>query len=304
MTFDFADIFKLVLWMFFGALALALLMAMGLGKTATARLGGALLVLALFGSITALAYYKFIAEPRQFAAEEAQRKGVPTVDQYKERYAKAKALFDERCKTAGEKIYRTVEDVDGVLLLNLRADDRVANEANPDWPDAGLPNEAGGLEYIANFLKWEQHQDKRNPRGYLNNARSELPGYQYVDVKNEDGAINRYTLSDPGNQDSDKLSKMTLKGKPARYAVAFVNVMNPTDRAMWVAGTTVTIIDTQNDEVIATSTWYALEPGQGSRAGFRQPWRFAQTCPGLRGSAARSPTRFFVDQNLKPKKGS
>jgi hypothetical protein len=192
-------------------------------------------------------------------------KGAWDAKRQRDKYQAAKTLFEERCKTAGEKIYQTVENVEGVLLLNLRANDRVANEANPDWPDAGLPNEAGGVEYIANFLKWEQHQDKRNPRGYLNYVPSELPGYKYVDVKSEDGSIYRYTLSDPGNQDSDKLSKMSLNGKPARYAVAFTNVMKPTDRAMWVAGTTVSIIDTWSAEVIATSTWYALEPGQGSK---------------------------------------
>ncbi len=28
-------------------------------------------------------------------------------------------MFDERCKTAGYKIYKTVENVEGVTLLNV-----------------------------------------------------------------------------------------------------------------------------------------------------------------------------------------
>src|SRR6218665_2453541 len=32
---------------------------------------------------------------------------------------KGKALFDERCKTAGAKVYKTVEDVEGVLLQEV-----------------------------------------------------------------------------------------------------------------------------------------------------------------------------------------
>jgi len=38
----------------------------------------------------------------------------------KERLAKAQAMFAERCKTAGEKIQRRVENVEGVLLLKVR----------------------------------------------------------------------------------------------------------------------------------------------------------------------------------------
>jgi hypothetical protein len=124
-----------------------------------------------------------------------------------------------------------------------------------------------------------------------------------VDVKSEDGVISRYTLSDVKNPDSNKLSKALLRQAPARYAVSFTNMIDSDDRAKWVAGTTVTITDTRSAEVIATSTWYSFEPGQGSTAGYRSPWGFARTCPDLRGSAARSPTRFFVDRVLKPKKG-
>lgn len=36
-----------------------------------------------------------------------------------EKYLAAKAVFDERCKDAGYKIYKTVEDVEGVTLLNV-----------------------------------------------------------------------------------------------------------------------------------------------------------------------------------------
>ena len=39
---------------------------------------------------------------------------------YKERYAKAKALFEERCKTAGVVIHRTVKDVEGIELTKVR----------------------------------------------------------------------------------------------------------------------------------------------------------------------------------------
>lgn len=35
---------------------------------------------------------------------------------YREKYTRAQALFEERCKTAGVVIKRTVKDVDGIEL--------------------------------------------------------------------------------------------------------------------------------------------------------------------------------------------
>ena len=40
--------------------------------------------------------------------------------EFKQRCEKTRALFDERCKTAGEKIYRTVEEVESIALVNLK----------------------------------------------------------------------------------------------------------------------------------------------------------------------------------------
>jgi len=302
MTFDASDVVRL-LWQIIGcALVLVLWVTVSINKTTKARIGWSLFVLVVFSAGLWGLYYKLVQHPRQTAEQEREKAGLPSEQEYKERYAKAKALFDERCKTAGENIYRTVDGVEGVFLRNVRGDDKLANEANPNWPDAGLPNERSGEDYIASFLMWEQHQDTRSPRGELNYTPSDLPGYKYVDVQSGDSMVYRYTLAEPGNPDSAKLSKSVLKGKPTQYAVSFFNILNETDRQSWVAGTTVTIVDTQTSDVLAESTWYAFEPGQGSKAGARQPWRFAQTCPGLRSWSARYPTRFFVDQVLVPVK--
>src|ERR1700740_1337856 len=37
-----------------------------------------------------------------------------------EKYAKAKALFEERCKTSGVVVKRTVQDVEGIELTKIR----------------------------------------------------------------------------------------------------------------------------------------------------------------------------------------
>lgn len=301
---DFAGTVTLLRWAFFGTLGVSLLLAILLNKTAKARIGWSLGVLAMFGAFVGLVDYKLWLS-RHRAAEEARSNGLPaTPEEYKARYEAAKALFDERCKSAGQKIYKSVDNVEGVLLLNLRANDRTKNEANPNWPDAGLPNEYGGEDYIANFLAWEHHQDKRSPRGYLNQTPSDLPGYRYVDVKDAEGVMWRYTLRKEGEVGYPKLAKVELKEMSARYAVSFANLIDPEDRKKWVAGTTVTVVDTRTSEVLAQATWYSFEPGQGSTANYRQPWRFAKSCPELRGEQERAPTRFFVDQVLKPRGGN
>ena len=90
---------------------LAVLIALGLGlwlvNGKTAKTITALIILG-------------IASILPFQAYEEYAKEKEAADIYKVRYAKAKALFDERCKTAGEKIYKTVGGVDGVFLTTVR----------------------------------------------------------------------------------------------------------------------------------------------------------------------------------------
>lgn len=258
--------------------------ALWMGKTWTRKLVYAAIVLALFISPIAREMYGAI--------------------EYRGKLAAAQSLFEERCKTAGEKIYKTVDDVEGVLLMNVRSEDKALNRANPNWSDAGLPDESGGDDYIRTFLFWEQRAPASSYgyRGYVNNLSSNtaghrtFSGYAFVDVKEADGSVYRYRLSGPR---STELLRQTTDEPPARYAVSFANLNDPAGRQLWVAGTTVTVTDTATQEMLASSTWYALEPGQGSRAGGRQPWGFATICP--RSGNGNSPTRFFVDQVLKPK---
>ena len=203
-----------------------------------------------------------------------------------------------------------MEGVEGVLLLNIRQYDRLGIADNPLWPDAALPHEAGGDDYIRYFLYDEYDgspQGRRmspGQRGFLavgvsGSRKAVSRGYHFVDVRQTDGSALRYRLKDPNNSD---LVSEPVKGNPARYAVGFVNQVNPEDRAHWVAGTTISVTDTQTNEVLATRESYSFERGLGSKAGERQPWNFAVTCPAFRGwDGAR--TRFFVDQILKPKQG-
>jgi hypothetical protein len=123
-----------------------------------------------------------------------------------------------------------------------------------------------------------------------------------VDVKKADGSVIRYRLKKRGDGVKTELIAVAVNGDPSRYAVGFVNRIDPEDRLYWVAGTTISVIDTKTNQLMATRESYSFERGLGSKAGGRSPWGFAVTCPSYSGwDGAR--TRFFVDQVLRPKQG-
>lgn len=79
----------------------------------------------LAASLLLVSVAAFSAEP--------EKKGRPSAETIKA----GRALFDERCKTvAGEKIYRTVEDVEGIVLLKVRPQRSDADLSSRDWPGA------------------------------------------------------------------------------------------------------------------------------------------------------------------------
>jgi hypothetical protein len=290
-----ADIVRGIGTILWGTLAIALLVALLKPKTIKGKAISALLVLVcFFGPILPGAISRYTAQ-KEFDA----------------RYAKAVAVFDERCKGAGEKIYKRVDNVEGILLLNIRgaADGEGLRTADPLWPDAALPHEPRKDDYIRSFLYWEKTR-----RDALSNNQKVIPGrgsmsssaedamargYRFVDVKQSDGTILRYRLDQSTRENDNKLAVEPVKGSPARYAIGFVNDVSPEVRKHWVAGTTITVSDTQTGEIVAQRVLYAIEPGLGNTGAYRMPWLANPVnCPRLVGSADL--TRYFVDQILKP----
>ena len=191
---------------------------------------------------------------------------------------KSRAVFEELCKTAGEKIYRTADNVEGVTLLKVW-DRESAHSEEKLWKYAGLPEQYG------KFLP----EDQNHP--YILQGR-----YSYVDVKQKNGTFLRYTLGDNLNQNYRMISNFTKS--PARYAVTFENPVVPEEREHWIAHTRATVIDLQNNTVMATKDWYSFESQQGY--GSYTMWTTAATCPEL-GVSTGDPIRLFIGDVLKPK---
>lgn len=284
-----ADLVRGVGWILWGLIALGLWLALSKPKTMAGKVISTALVLAVPVVILGPAAYRSY--------------------EYRKRYEVAKAHFEERCKTAGEKIYKTVEDVEGIRLLNVRADGLYGNEANQYWSGAGFPKESSGNEYIMKFLYYHHVPETNQSLHTLRANPGGLRGYRYLDVE-EGGQRIRYTLRTESEYVTAAApvkahGKRSISDGPSpRYAIGYEDIHDPEGRAHWIAGNRVTVVDTATGELLGEFIQYSFEAGFGSRAGHRQPWAFARQCPAPSlGSTTTGRIRFFVEKILKPKQG-
>jgi len=252
----------------------------------------------------------------------------PSVAQSSERQAKAQAMFAERCKTAGEKIYKTVESVDEAYLLKLRPSD--VNYGDQFKLDDPYGRDLGGAGYIETFVRGQYAAT------HVINPDVDVParprGYLYVQVQDpKDGQRYRYTgavkavrkkdatapnvqleLQRNPNYDLNVyefvLDRVPASGTTPRYGVTYDDISTREEREYWIAGSSLKVIDLQTNEVIAERIGYMMDWAQGSRAGGRSPWLFAadQACPKFadRHGASAQPYQAvrFVEKVLKPSK--
>lgn len=218
------------------------------------------------GLVVAALFFLF---PKALVWQEEQE-NAEKVAEWRKRYDPAKARFDQLCQNAGEKIYRTADNVDGILLLKVRGDDEKyqSNRYNPlkdqMWEDAAVESESKRERYIEEFL-----------------LRSNLsfPRYIYADVLQKDNSIIRYSIY---KVNQEWVEDKQLNPHPrARYAVTYENDISWENRKHWIAGTTIKIIDTKTNELMAEKTMYAFVPELGYSK-FEQnpnPWGRGMRCP-------------------------
>ena len=230
-----------------------------------------------------------------------------------------KAYFEEKCKTvAGEKIYRTVPDVDALVLLKVRPARGQIELEDPMWPGAAFASEGREDQYIKNFLGYERAPSNgdsskgaisKEHRGQVvpDKKTGDLPGYRYVDVIDaKDGQRYRVTQRSDEPWQYDKtylkgyiryfLDKTATTAPAPRYGVTFEDHVIPEERAIGVASSTVKVLDLKTNEVLAKLTRYAYRP-RGLRL---TEWLTSAECPAYPVDSSSS-SRKFVDQVLIPK---
>ena len=237
-------------------------------------------------------------------------------------YLESKAIFEERCKSAGEKIYQTAENVEGITLLNVPKESPQSSYNDPMWENAALYWAGTEEEYIEQFLFWEIRNDKNpmvhlesvDPRPSAREAQIRLwghptnmteyqkayRGYRYIDVQQKDKRFLRYRYpDDKDRKDKDTLLIQAIE-RPSRYALEYKPIVELEDRKHWIAGLTVNIYDLQIHALMATKTWYALNPKQG-HAYQTWEWSRSEHCPA--GEVDITYIRFFVNRVIQPKQG-
>jgi hypothetical protein len=220
-----------------------------------------------------------------------------------ERLANAEALFKERCQTAGEKIYRTADKVEGIFLMKLRPND--INFGDQYKMDDPYGSDLGGEGYITSFVKGSF---QANTSGTPAPGSPPRLGYRYVDALDpQDGKRYRYTGTvrevtrnsspliggdgKPFTTNAFVLDKTLATGPQPRYGVTYDDISTREDRDYWIAGSSLKVIELKTNEVMAERIGYMMDRGQGSTAGGRSPWLLAanNACPS-----------FFRNPNLPP----
>jgi hypothetical protein len=209
-------------------------------------------------------------------------------------------LFNQRCKTAGERIYRSVENVDGIVWMKWRSMGTNKGQFTLDDP---YGKDCSGDDCIKRLLRVTKGAEL-NPEDATEHAR----GYRFVEtIDPGDGQRYRYIGviksvatrttdeveqykrnsggRDPGlNVYGFALQRDPITSFTARFGIAWDDLSAQEDREHWIAGGALKAIDLQTNGVIAERIGYLIDSGQGSTAGFRDPWGWAQAygprCPG------------------------
>jgi hypothetical protein len=240
----------------------------------------------------------------------------------------AEAMFRERCKTAGEKVYRTVDDVEGIFLMKVRPEK--VNFSDQFAMTDPYGSDLGGDAYIKSFLRGFFEANARLPDVPNPNAPRHI-AYRFVDaIDPKDGKRYRYTggVKAVGRMDATApnvkldlkrdpnfdlniyafvLDRVPATGQIPRYSVTYDDISTSKEREYWIAGSSLRVIDLHTNEVIAERVGYMMDRGQGNISGGRSPWLLAanNACPKFSSRhGARSQllqTENFVEKVLKPK---
>lgn len=285
-----ADILRGLGWLYIGLIVVLVIASLWFPKRWWQKATGVLVVLMVF---TGPAYLR-----------NRERKEV--VGEQKARYEKAKALFDEKCKTAGEKIYRTVEDVEGIFVMKPRTES--LNYSQQFKLDDPYGYSGTGEGYLKLFVRGRPTVPART--GELINP-ANVVSYKFAEIADETGqSFYRYTTP-MGKDESERISrngggtipleKVPVKARAARYGITWEDISTPEDREHWIAGSSLKIVDVNTNELMAERIGYMFDRALGDTSGGRSPWSAARdnACPPL-----NERTFYFFDRVIQPSRGA
>lgn len=307
---------RLAVWVYIALGVVALLVALIKPKR---------VLLKLFFALVAIA--SFVLPPFLLLRGDKEKKDEVNAV-YRQKLKAATERFEERCKGAGEKIYRKVENVDGIVWMKWREPiSNAGNYAEQFKLNDPYGRDCGGDDCMVRLLRITKGAELN-----LESAKKHEKGYRFVEtIDPTDGQRYRYkgVMAIPKPWTYETLSREKAKyGKvieesnyeftieremidkfSARYGVIWEDISTQEDREHWIAGSSLKLIDLQNDEIIAERIGFMMDRGLGSQEGFRSPWLMAASnaCPAFDISSAGYPmmisrTSWFVHKFLIPGK--
>ena len=218
--------------------------------------------------------------------------------QARSRYETSAKLLQERCKLAGERIHRSVENVEGIVWMKWREpysnSDNFADQFKLNDPygrDCGEEDCITPLLRVTAGAALNPPEAKRHKSGYrfveTVDPRDQLR-YRYVGVieqgwkQEEVEKFRKEKRAEPPEYSYRfKAGRVPIDQFSTRYGTIWADISTREDREHWIAGSSLKVIDLQSNEVLAERVGYMMDPGQGSQAGFRSPWLYAaeMACP-------------------------
>ncbi|MEP6891804.1 MAG: hypothetical protein ABI955_14010 [Nitrospirota bacterium] len=199
--------------------------------------------------------------------------------------------FDHLCKTeAGEFIYKTVENVEGLYMMRPRkeaTDYELEHLYALEDPYISVTGHDGGETSLGArlFLGMAKYQF------------FEQPMRKAVESVSATKTYHRYSGYDGKN-------RQTLKGEEVNdlrslYGYTWRGLNRPHDREMGIVGGELIVLDLQTEEVLAVRRGYIRSGNVRNLTGFW--WLTGQICPKGRPSRPDFYTYDFIGEVLKPK---
>lgn len=216
-----------------------------------------------------------------------------------QRFDAATVHFEMRCKSAGEKIRRTVDNVDAVVWMKWRDTRDVKDDYDQFKLFDPYGSDCEAEECIAQLLRLERtdgrfEQEVKRRTGRFRYVESVDPRdgqrYRYIGAmvprpQWTPEAMEKYRR-ETGKEITDDIywfgiERTAIDKFSVRYGITWDDISTREDRDHWIAGGSIKVIDLQTNEVIAERVGYMMDRALGSTAGFRAPWSMAvnQACP-------------------------
>ncbi len=198
----------------------------------------------------------------------------------------SKQYFEALCKAeAGEFIYKTVENVEGVYQVRPRA-----NESTAAFEDRYVMEDPYG---------YTSFEAKKADRLFVNPP---WETYQYLERYEKTSASAQLKLFRYSGyvQDKQPMKMEEIANLRGRYGFTWRGINRPRDREMAIAGGELAVVDIQTGEILGIRRGFTMS-GNVVNSATKINWEFSGACPSYEGqSKDYNFTYWFIAKVLKP----